>query len=56
MQKGTVIDIDETLNVCHLVSTQGDHKFCPGLDEREYYDIYYSVIRYISPEKCSVVG
>ena len=44
VQKGTVVDIDEALNVSHLVSTQGDHKFCPGLDEREYYDNYYSVL------------
>ena len=40
VQKGTVVDIEEALNVCHLVSTQEDHKFCPGLDEREYYDNY----------------
>ena len=46
VQKGTVVDIDAALNVCHLVSTQRNHKFCPGLDEREYYDNYYSVIRY----------
>ena len=35
VQKGTVVDIDEALNVYNLVSTQGNHKFCPGLDERE---------------------
>ena len=44
VQKGTVADIDEALKVCYVVSTQGDYKFCPGLDEREYYDNYYTVI------------
>ena len=46
MQKGTVSDIDEALKVCYVISSQGDYNFCPGLDEREYYDNYYTVIRY----------
>ena len=46
VQKGMVHNVDEALPVCHMISSEGDYKFCPGLDVSEYYDKYHSVIRF----------
>ena len=32
--------------VCCIISCEGDHKFCAGLNESEYYDKYFSIIRF----------
>ncbi|XP_065908252.1 uncharacterized protein [Dysidea avara] len=46
VQKGTVHNVDEAIMVCRIISCEGDHKFCPGLNESEYYDKYFSIIRF----------
>ena len=45
-QKGSVSDADQAIDVCFIISEKGDYKFCPGLDQKEYYDRYFAVIRY----------
>ena len=44
VQKGTVQNVGEALLVCCMISSEGDHKFCLGLNVSEYYDKYHSVI------------
>jgi len=46
VQKGTVQTADEALKICLTISSEGDYKFCPGLDQTEYYEYYHSVIRF----------
>jgi len=46
VQKGTVQNADEALNVCCIISSEGDYKFCPGLNLTEYDEKYHAMIRY----------
>ena len=45
-QKGSVSDVDQAIDFCFIISKKGDYKFCPGLDQKEYYDRYFAMIRY----------
>ena len=46
VQKGEVQSTEETLRICHIISTEGAYKFCPGLNVTEYYEQYHSAIGY----------
>ena len=44
MQNETVHNVGEALPVCCVISSEGDHKFCPGLNVNEYYDKFHFII------------
>ena len=46
IQKGETSSTDEGLEMCRIISNEGNYKFCPGIDCREYYENYFSIIRY----------
>ena len=46
VQKGDIQSVDDALRTCQIISMEGGYKFCPGLDETQYFERYYSVIRY----------
>lgn len=46
IQSGEAQDLNDFLAVCKIISRNGGYKYCPGLDENEYHNQFYSVIRY----------
>jgi len=46
IQKGETSSLDEGLELCRIISNKDNYKFCPGIDTKEYYEHYHSVIRY----------
>ena len=46
ISSGTVQTLNELFGVCSTISRSSQNKFCPGLDEKCYFDQYYAVIRY----------
>ena len=46
VQKGEIQSTEEALRICHIISTEGAYKFCPGLNVTEYYEQYHSAIGY----------
>ena len=46
IQKGETSSTDEGFEMCRIISNEGNYKFCPGIDCREYYENYFSIIRY----------
>ena len=46
VQNGDVSSLSQFISVCSLLSDGAQYKFCPGLDEKTYFDTYFSFIRY----------
>ena len=46
LQNGNVSSVSQFISVCSLLSKDSQYKFCPGLDEKTYFDTYFSTIRY----------
>ena len=46
IQSGEALDLNDFLAACKIISRNGGYKYCPGLDENECHNQYYSVIRY----------
>lgn len=46
LQNGNVSNLSQFISVCNLLSKNSQYKFCPGLDEKIYFDIYFSIICY----------
>ena len=46
IQHGTVSTLPDLLNICSLLSTSAQFKFCPGLEEKAYFDNYRKIIGY----------
>ena len=46
IETGSVANLDEFMSVCSKLSTDAQYKFCPGLNEKFYYDTFFATIRY----------
>ena len=46
IRTGAVNSLANFFAVCDIISRDGEYKFCPGFDEKNYYDQYHSIIRY----------
>ena len=46
IETGSVANLDEFMSVCSKLSTDAQYKFCPGLNEKFYYDAFFATIRY----------
>ena len=46
LQDGNVSTLSQFISVCSFLSNNSQYKFCPGLDEKTYFDTYFSTIRY----------
>ena len=46
IKSGTVNNIRELFEVCDIIAKKSDHKFCPGLNKKMYFDEYHAVICY----------
>jgi len=46
IQSGEVNDLQQVVEVCAMITRGSEYKFCPGLDEKQYYEDYHSPIGY----------
>jgi len=46
VQTGVVKSVAEFMDICSIILESAGYKFCPGIQEKKYFDEYYSVIRY----------
>lgn len=46
IETGSITNLDQFISVCSKISNDAQYKFCPGLDEKFYYDTYFATIRY----------
>jgi len=46
IQSGEVNDSQQIVEVCFMITRDSEFKFCPGLDEKRYYEDYHSPIGY----------